>query len=428
MGDIAQVLLRDAEEKPIPQMYDAAASQLRPLPGTAAGLGVAPITGAATDAAVAAVTAAITALQAVAARDDSVDAVTTAVTALQTVVTAMSGKLPASLGVKADAASLSVALSTEQRAMLSAIQTALEIIDDWDDGNRASVNIVSGQAGITGGAGAVGASTPRVTHASDDPVTTALQIMDDWDESDRAKVNLIVGQAGVTAGAGAVAAGTPRITLASDDPAVAALASVLSAFTGKATDAQVAAIITALNADVGVIGDAEASSGNGTVIAILKNVRTRLAGRLQATLTNGSGVEIGDSVTPVQVTQAALSAADQPGVVQDGQYIQIGSTRYDVLRAFINATSSGNNALIAAHATKKNRLLSLYIHTRNALDIKLQSATTDMSPLLPFAANQKREWQHTPYGHFENALVNQAVNVNLSGAGTVGVSCTYIQV
>lgn len=51
----------------------------------------------------------------------------------------------------------------------------------------------------------------------------SLSALDDWDESDRAKVNLVVGQAGVTAGAGAVAANTPRLTLASDDPAVVSL-------------------------------------------------------------------------------------------------------------------------------------------------------------------------------------------------------------
>jgi len=56
--------------------------------------------------------------------------------------------------------------------------------------------------------------------------TTALQIIDDWDESDRAKVNLIVGQAGIAAGAGAVAATVPRVTLASDDPAVALLGTI----------------------------------------------------------------------------------------------------------------------------------------------------------------------------------------------------------
>lgn len=43
---------------------------------------------------------------------------------------------------------------------------------------------------------------------------TALQIMDDWDESDRAKVNIIVGQAGVAADVGATSATTQRVVIA----------------------------------------------------------------------------------------------------------------------------------------------------------------------------------------------------------------------
>jgi hypothetical protein len=66
---------------------------------------------------------------------------------------------------------------------------------------------------------------------------TALQIIDDWDETDRAKVNLIVGQAGIAAGAGAVGVTVPRVTLASDDPAVALLGTI---------DADTGAAVTAL--------------------------------------------------------------------------------------------------------------------------------------------------------------------------------------
>lgn len=73
------------------------------------------------------------------------------------------------------------------------------------------------------GAGAVGTGTIRSTLASNDPAVVALQIIDDWDESDRAKVNLIVGQAGIAAGAGAVGATVPRVTQASDCPSVTAL-------------------------------------------------------------------------------------------------------------------------------------------------------------------------------------------------------------
>lgn len=54
------------------------------------------------------------------------------------------------------------------------------------------------------------------TEANSAAMLTALQIMDDWDESDRAKVNPIVGQAGVQGGSGAVTALTQRTTLATD--------------------------------------------------------------------------------------------------------------------------------------------------------------------------------------------------------------------
>lgn len=90
------------------------------------------------------------------------------------------------------------------------------------------------------GTGVMATGVQRVTIATDDPATvllgtidadtgaikTSVEIMDDWDESDRAKVNLVVGQAGITANAGAVGASTPRVTLASDDPAVALLTTI----------------------------------------------------------------------------------------------------------------------------------------------------------------------------------------------------------
>lgn len=68
------------------------------------------------------------------------------------------------------------------------------------------------------GAGAVSTAVQRVTLASDDPAVVALQIMDDWDETDRAKVNIIVGQAGVAANTGTASASTIRTVSASDDP------------------------------------------------------------------------------------------------------------------------------------------------------------------------------------------------------------------
>lgn len=81
----------------------------------------------------------------------------------------------------------------------------------------------------------VAAASLPVVLASDDPAVTSLAIMDDWDESDRAKVNIIAGQAGVAANAGAAGATVIRTVTASDSPDVA----TLGATTGSAvtTDA-----------------------------------------------------------------------------------------------------------------------------------------------------------------------------------------------
>lgn len=88
-----------------------------------------------------------------------------------------------------------------------------------DSSGAISANVTKkGSQAVTLGAGAVGAGTERMTLASDDPAVTALQVMDDWDESDRAKVNLIVGQAGIAAGSGVDGATVPRVSLATDIP------------------------------------------------------------------------------------------------------------------------------------------------------------------------------------------------------------------
>jgi hypothetical protein len=64
-------------------------------------------------------------------------------------------------------------LNTELNS--GAIKDAVEIIDDWDESDRAKVNLIAGQAGIAAGAGAVGATVPRVTLASDDPLLVEIQ-------------------------------------------------------------------------------------------------------------------------------------------------------------------------------------------------------------------------------------------------------------
>jgi hypothetical protein len=95
--------------------------------------------------------------------------------------------------------------------------------------------------------------------------------------------------------------------------------------------------------------------------------------------------------------------------------------------AFVNASSSGNNQLVAAPgAGLKIRVLSLVaVCGVAATSMKLQSATTDISALFAFAANGGMVLNENASGWFSTAA-GEALNVNLSGANPVGVSITYI--
>lgn len=77
------------------------------------------------------------------------------------------------------------------------------------------------------GSGNLSTGTLRVALAANDAnvvkIVNALEIMDDWDETNRAAVNLIAGQVGIQGAEGVITALCPRVTLATDDDAVASL-------------------------------------------------------------------------------------------------------------------------------------------------------------------------------------------------------------
>lgn len=61
---------------------------------------------------------------------------------------------------------------TDLEAQLAAIKTAVEIMDDWDETDRAKVNLIAGQAGVDGNSGVKSAKTVRVVLATDQPSLT----------------------------------------------------------------------------------------------------------------------------------------------------------------------------------------------------------------------------------------------------------------
>lgn len=201
-------------------------------------------------------------------------------------------------------------------------------------------------------------------------VLTALQIIDDWDESDRCKVNPIAGQAGVAAGAGAVGATVQRVTLASDDPAVVSLAALDNAVSGN-------------ELQVDVVGALPAG--------------TALIGR--------------------------VSASPETSAIYEG------ATALTPKFAAIDAATSGDNTLVAAVASKKVRVLALFLVAAGAVNARFESGAggSALSGQMNLTTNSGFCLPFNPAGWFETAA-NTLLNLELSGAVSVDGCLTYIEV
>lgn len=97
--------------------------------------------------------------------------------------------------------------------------------------------------------------------------------------------------------------------------------------------------------------------------------------------------------------------------------------------AAIAASSSGNNTLIAAVASKKIRVLAVAFMANGTVNAKFQSGAggTDLSGLFYMVANTGAALPYNPAGWFETGS-NTLLNLNLSAAIAVGGCITYIEV
>lgn len=105
----------------------------------------------------------------------------TTVARLTSILAALGGTLSVSGAVTANAGTNlnTSALALESGGNLASILTqitaaaaSLNVLDDWDESDRAKVNPIVGQAGVEGGSGAATSKTLRVAHATDVIVKT----------------------------------------------------------------------------------------------------------------------------------------------------------------------------------------------------------------------------------------------------------------
>lgn len=123
-----------------------------------------------------------------------------------------------------------------------------------------------------------------------------------------------------------------------------------------------------------------------------------------------------------------ISYAQGPGVIEIVDYVTtLDGKVYPVKRGIIAASSSGNNQLVAAVAGKTICVTSYSYNTAGAVNVKFRSANTDISGLYSWLANQGIAPARDPNCIYRTA-VNEALNLNLSGAVAVGGDFRYAEI
>lgn len=367
----------------------------------------------------------------------------------------------------------------------SAIKTAVEIMDDWDETDRAKVNIIAGQAGITAAAGAVGASTPRVTLASDDPAVTALQIIDNFisgsrglvTEDNSAAIKTAVELIDDTVATVAAAVPTKGIAIAGTDGTNARLLK-----TDSSGELQIDVLTIAAgdnnigNVDIVTVptdpfgANADAASATGSISAKLRfiaNTGIPITGSVAVTNAgtfvvqeNGAALTslqlLDDTVfvddaafTPATSKLLAIGAMADETAADSVDEGDIGALRMTLDRLLLvqnrghgktivstggSAASNGNNTLVAADASNKIKVKAFSLTT---------TSTTAVTCIFQDGASGTELWRVTlqaPTGASAGANLsvpapdwlfatssNTLLNLNLSGAITVHWSVSYFK-
>jgi hypothetical protein len=161
--------------------------------------------------------------------------------------------------------------------------------------------------------------------------------------------------------------------------------------------------------------DAASADLNSLLRGILQKTTDGIVAPGQATAANSLSV-VGPSDVAITVAQDTSSIGNDGGTLLTPTF------------AAISCSSSGNNAIVAADATKKIRVLQWIVTASAAVNFKWRTASTDVTGLFyAAAAGGGAGGSFNPVGHFQT-VANEALNLNLSGATAVGGYVVYVLV
>lgn len=280
---------------------------------------------------------------------------------------------------------------------------------------------------------------------------TSLQIMDDWDETNRAAVNVIPSQTGVAAGNGSVGANTLRVTVADDSTGLLSVDDNGSSLTVDTTGTSGLEIVQPTAADlnmtetssaaiagsVAVLADWDDDADHCEVVgaaaenAAVSGAPVRISGQYDSAERT---TDDGDATTLATSPQGWMMVGNQSGYLFDG------ATRCQIKRVNVITSTDGAD-LIAAVAAKKFRCLAMSIHATSATATNVYfededgtdvwGSATGFLPLAVDADGDNVAGMVLPFnqaGWFETPVANKDLEIKLSAAQTVVVSLVYIEV
>lgn len=288
-----------------------------------------------------------------------------------------------SITVDGTVAVTGVATSANQdtaNTALSAIQTAVEILDNAISGSEMQVDVVTSALP----SGAATAANQSTANSALSAIQTAVQLLDNAVSGNEFQVDVVA----------SLPAGTNAIGKLSANSGV------------DIGDVDVTSVIPGTAAtSLGKAEDAAHSGGDTGVmsLAVRNDDLAALAG------TDGD-------YAPLQVSQ-------------NGALLTAPTANDDYKYAAIDDASSGDNTLVAAVASRKLRVLSAFIVAAGTVNARFEDGAggTALTGQMNLVANTGFVLPFNPAGWFETSA-NTLLNLELSAAISVDGSLTYIEV
>jgi hypothetical protein len=311
----------------------------------------------------------------------------------------VSGTVTANAGTNLNTSTLAL----EAGGNLAAAATSLGLLDNAVDGNYLNVNLNIAGTDVTGGAGAVGATTQRVTLASDDPAVTSLQLIDNAVSGAGFNITQVNGET-IDVGAGTEAAAI-RVTLPTDGTGYVKLGTGTNSIGKLGTansgvdigDVDVTSIVPGVGAtNLGKAIDTALGATDTGVLALgvrddTLNIRSGTENDVEPLHTDALGAlwtdpqgnvahDAADAGNPVKVGARAITAlsgatmvaaadrsdllADEDGVLLTKNW----TTNNDILMERVSNTDGASTAstVFGATASTYNMITTIVVHNAHA--------------------------------------------------------------